>query len=90
MVIPKARGRIGIPERSWAIFIKSVKPVRKTPQITTHIRDWRTNGDAINRMRGVIDDILFEIAEEYGIDIPLEEHEAIIDRCIAVAIANED
>ena len=54
------------------------------------IRDWRTNPDAINRMRGEIDDIIFEIAEEYGLNIPLEEHDAIIDRCIEVAIANED
>lgn len=54
------------------------------------IRDWRTNQDAINRMRGEIDDILFEVAEEHGVDIPLAEHDAIIDRCIEVAIANED
>lgn len=54
------------------------------------IRDWRTNPDAINRMRSEIDDILFEIAEKSGVQIPLEEHDAIIDRCIEVAIANED
>ena len=41
-------------------------------------------------MRGEIDDILFDAAEELGIDISLEEQDAIIDRCIAVAIANED
>ena len=54
------------------------------------IRDWRTNQDAVNRMRGEIDDILFEVAEEHGISLSLEEHDAIIDRCIEVAIANED
>jgi type I restriction enzyme R subunit len=54
------------------------------------IRDWRTNPDAINRMRGEIDDILFDAAEELGIDISLEEQDAIIDRCIEVAIANKD
>lgn len=54
------------------------------------IRDWRTNQDAINRMRGEIDDILFEVAKEYNMDIPLDQHDAIIDRCIEVAIANED
>ncbi len=54
------------------------------------IRDWRTNQDAINRMRGEIDDILFEITEKHGLTIPLEEHDAIIDRCIEIAIANED
>ncbi len=59
-------------------------------RLSTHkIRDWRTNQDAINRMRREIDDILFEVAEEHGIEIPLEEHDAIIDRCIEVAIANE-
>ena len=54
------------------------------------IRDWRTDPDAINRMRGEIDDILFDAAEELGIDISLEEQDAIIDRCIQVAVANED
>ncbi len=54
------------------------------------IRDWSTNQDAINRMRGEIDDILFEVVEEYGLTIPLEQFDAIIDRCIEVAIANED
>ncbi len=54
------------------------------------IRDWRTNADAINKMRGEIDDILFEVASEQGISMSLEDHDAIIDRCIEVAIANED
>ena len=53
------------------------------------IRDWRTNPDAINKMRGEIDDILFEVAEEHGLAISLNDQDAIIDRCIEVAIANE-
>jgi type I restriction enzyme R subunit len=54
------------------------------------IRDWQTNVDAINKMRGEIDDILFEVANEQGMELSLDEHDAIIDRCIEVAIANED
>jgi hypothetical protein len=54
------------------------------------IRDWRTNQDAINKMRGEIDDILFEVAKQHGLDLSMENHDAIIDRCIEVAIANED
>lgn len=54
------------------------------------IRDWRTNQDAINKMRGEIDDILFDIAKEHDLALSLSEHDAIIDRCIEVAIANED
>jgi type I restriction enzyme R subunit len=54
------------------------------------IRDWRTNPDIINTMRGEIDDILFDVAEEAGIDLSLEDQDAIIDRCIEVTIANED
>ncbi len=53
------------------------------------IRDWRTNLDVINKMRGEIDDILFDVAEEAGIELSLEDQDAIIDRCIEVAIANE-
>ncbi len=60
-------------------------------RISPHkIRDWRTNQDAINRMRGEIDDILFEIVAEFGLHLSLTEHDAIIDKCIEVAIANED
>ncbi|MBW2428999.1 MAG: type I restriction endonuclease subunit R [Deltaproteobacteria bacterium] len=54
------------------------------------IRDWRTNPDAVNRMRGEIDDILFDIEEKRGLSLSLDDHDAIIDRCIEVAIANED
>ncbi len=54
------------------------------------IRDWRTNADAVNMMRGEIDDILFEVTEEQGMALSLDDQDAIIDRCIEVAIANED
>jgi type I restriction enzyme R subunit len=60
-------------------------------RITKHkIRDWRSNPDAINRMRGEIDDILFDVKEKQGLNLSLDDHDAIIDRCIEVAIANED
>ncbi len=60
-------------------------------RISPHkIRDWRGNQDAINKMRGEIDDILFDISDEYGLELTLDEQDAIIDRCIEVAIANED
>jgi type I restriction enzyme R subunit len=54
------------------------------------IRDWRSNPDAINKMRGEIDDILFDVAQAAGIDLSLQDQDAIIERCIEVAIANED
>ena len=54
------------------------------------IRDWRTNPDAVNRMRGEIDDILFDIEEKRGLSLSMDDHDVIIDRCIEVAIANED
>jgi type I restriction enzyme, R subunit len=60
-------------------------------RISRHkIRDWRTNPDAINRMRGEIDDVLFDIEKKRGLDLSLDDHDAIIDRCIEIAIANED
>jgi type I restriction enzyme R subunit len=65
--------------------------LRIVEKIAKHkIRDWITNEDAINKMRGEIDDILFEVAEEHSLELSLEDHDAIIDRCIEVAIANED
>ena len=54
------------------------------------IRDWRENPDALNRMRGEIDDIIFEIARKENLEIPIEVHDKLIDECIDVAIANED
>ncbi|MDD2236112.1 MAG: DUF3387 domain-containing protein, partial [Kiritimatiellae bacterium] len=54
------------------------------------IRDWRDNDDAINRMRGEIDDTFFEISEKFGIEIPLDLQDKLIDQCIEIAIANDD
>jgi type I restriction enzyme R subunit len=54
------------------------------------VRDWRDNIDALNKMRGAIDDVLFEISEETGVQIPLEVQDRLIDRSIEIAIANED
>jgi type I restriction enzyme R subunit len=76
--------------------VKDDKPgteiaLRIVNRIVRHkIRDWQRNEDAINKMRGEIDDILFEVAEEHGLELSLDDHDAIIDRCIEVAIANED
>ncbi|MDY6854201.1 MAG: type I restriction endonuclease subunit R [Thermodesulfobacteriota bacterium] len=76
--------------------VKDEKPgteiaLRIVEKIAKHkIRDWSTNEDAIKKMRGEIDDILFEVAEEHGFELSLNDHDAIIDRCIEVAIANED
>ena len=65
--------------------------LRIVERIARHkIRDWRTNEDAINKMRGEIDDVLFEVAKEHRLELSLDDYDAIIDRCIEVAIANED
>jgi type I restriction enzyme R subunit len=54
------------------------------------IRDWRDNQDALNLMRGEIDDIFFEECKQSGITIPLETQDKLIDACIEIARANED
>lgn len=54
------------------------------------IRDWRDNPDALNRMRGEIDDLFFETAAALGTEVPLELQDKLIDQCIEIAIANED
>lgn len=62
-----------------------------TERLAKHkIRDWRTNPDVINRMRGEIDDILFDMAESTGITLSLEDQDDIIERCMDVTMANED
>lgn len=54
------------------------------------IRDWRDNEDALNKMRGEIDDVFFEVVEEMGLELPLEAQDKLLDQCIEIAIANED
>lgn len=91
-----ARRYFGCVKEVAAEYTVSETPItqmalRIVERIGKHkIRDWRVNPDALNRIRGEIDDILFEIAEECDLSIPLENLDAIIDRCIEVAIANED
>jgi type I restriction enzyme R subunit len=92
-----ARRYFGCVREPLAIYsVENDKPktdiaLRIVDRIGKHkIRDWRTNLDAINRMRGEIDDILFEVADQYDLAMPIEQFDAIIDRCIEVAIANED
>ncbi len=60
-------------------------------RITKHkIRDWRDNQDALNRMRGEIDDIFFEVCEAAGVKLPLETQDKLIDACIEIARVNDD
>jgi type I restriction enzyme R subunit len=54
------------------------------------IRDWRQNPDIINRMRGEIDEILFDAAKRYGIELSLQAQDGIIDDCIGAAIDGDD
>ncbi len=54
------------------------------------IRDWYHNPDVLNRMRGDLDDVIYDYEDEHGFQFSDDEHEAIIDRCIETAIANED
>ena len=46
-----------------------------------------------NGLVSTIDDrgqFLFDIEKKRGLNLSLDDHDAIIDRCIEVAIANED
>jgi type I restriction enzyme R subunit len=76
---------VGKPDPTAAVALAVVDRIRKH-----RIRDWRDNPDALNRMRGEIDDVLFEVAAQYGLQIPLDVHDRLIDDCLNVAIANED
>lgn len=50
-----------------------------------YIRDWTSNRDQQNRMRTAIEDHLFEVKGENGIDLSFEEMDAIMDRCLDIA-----
>jgi type I restriction enzyme R subunit len=53
------------------------------------VRDWTNNPDALNAMRREIDDIFFEVADEFELEFPLELQDKLIDKCLEIAIANE-
>ena len=80
-----AKYTAGKPDPAAQIALAVVDRIRKHK-----IRDWRDNQDALNRMRGEIDDIFFEVCKETGIQLPLETQDRLIDACIEVARANED
>lgn len=101
--VPEELAAEDLAQRFYGVLREEVTPYQAEPapvvrialeinrRIAPHkIRDWRGNEDALNRMRGEIDDIIFEVAEDLGLTIPLELHNTIIDRCIEIAIANED
>ncbi len=52
------------------------------------VRDWTNNTDALNAMRREIDDIFFDVAEEFDLEFPLEIQDKLIDNCLEIAIAN--
>jgi type I restriction enzyme R subunit len=51
------------------------------------IVNWTNNNDAKNRMRNVIEDILFELKNQSDFQISFDEIDTIIERCINVAIS---
>ena len=51
-----------------------------------YIRDWTTNKDQQNKMRTAIEDYLFAVKDQQGIDPSLDEIDAIMDRSLDIAI----
>ena len=47
--------------------------------------DWHSNVMVQNQMRQEIDDYLFSLKDSYSIDIPVEEHDTIIEKSIEIA-----
>ena len=43
----------------------------------------------LNAIRREIDDIFFEVADEFKLEFPLELQDKLIDKCLEIAIANE-
>ena len=51
------------------------------------IVDWGNNVDVQNRMKGAIEDFLFELKEQYGIDLTFEDIDRILELCLDIARA---
>ncbi len=46
---------------------------------------WRDNPDVQNRMRNAMDDYLFQLKQERGIELKLEQMDAVIEACLSIA-----
>lgn len=73
-----------VPDAGATIALEVAKRINQNKVV-----DWKDNHDALNAMRRAIDDLFFEVAEEFGVSFPLEMQDKLIDRCLEVAIANE-
>ena len=51
------------------------------------IVNWSTNTDIQNQMRNKIEDYLFEIKNEYKMELTFEEIDSIMDQCLDIAKA---
>lgn len=49
------------------------------------IVNWVNNVDIQNRMKGAIEDYLFELKEEHGIDLTFEDIDRILELCLDIA-----
>jgi type I restriction enzyme R subunit len=51
---------------------------------------WRDNPDAQNRMRNELDDLLFNLKRENGVDLSLTQMDAIIESILRIARNRQD
>lgn len=49
------------------------------------IVNWETNTDVKNRMRNAIEDRLFELKDEFGIELTFEDIDDILEKCLEIA-----
>ncbi len=49
------------------------------------IVNWESNTDVQNRMRNAIEEKLFELKDEYGIDLSFEDIDEIMEKCLDIA-----
>lgn len=49
------------------------------------IVNWENNNDVQNRMRNLIEDYLFEVKDQYGIELSFEDIDQIMEDCLDVA-----
>ena len=47
--------------------------------------DWTKNDDFINQVRQEIDDLLFDLKDECGMTMTLEEADTVVEKCLAIA-----
>lgn len=76
--------KVGLEDFASLVSLKIEKCIRKNLVV-----QWSTNIDVQNRMRQDMEDALFELKDEFGVDLSFEKMDEIMEKCLDIAKARK-